>query len=178
MGAAVAAVRESNAWPATKAAFEFLTLTATRSNEVRLADWAEIKVDSATWIIPETRMKNGLEHRVPLSGQAVDVLKAASALSGSAGLIFPSQRGKALTDGTLTKLLRENNIGCVPHGMRSSFSDWAAECTETLLAICKLALAHVNDDRTRKAYQRTDLLEKRRELMQQWADYIGLLCQE
>ena len=73
-------------------------------------------------------MKAGREHRIPILRQAMNVLTAARALGDGTGLVFPNQRRKALTDSTISKLLRENNIGCVPHGMRSSFRDWAAEC--------------------------------------------------
>lgn len=170
---AVAAIRESGAWPATKLAFEFLTLTAARSQEVRLAQWGEIDLTSATWTIPASRMKAGREHRIPLSRQAVAVLESAGVeTSDRLGLVFPSQRGKALTDSTISKLLRENNIGCVPHGMRSSFRDWAAECSDVPREIAEHALGHVEGSASELAYRRTDYFERRRELMQQWADYV------
>lgn len=173
VGTAIALIRDSGAWPATKLAFEFLTLTATRSQEVRLADWNEINLSTATWTIPESRMKAGREHRVPLSRQAVAVLESARAeTSDGSGLIFRSQRGKPLTDSTISKLLRENSIGCVPHGMRSSFRDWAAECTDVPREIAEHAIAHVEGTASEIAYRRTDYFERRRTLMQQWADYV------
>ena len=173
VGPAVATIRDSHAWPATKQAFEFLTLTATRSQEVRLADWGEIDLTSATWTIPENRMKAGREHRVPLSRQAINVLESTGGeMADCQGLIFPSQRGKALTDSTISKLLREHHIGCVPHGIRSSFRDWAAECSDVPREIAEHALAHVEGSASELAYRRTDYFERRRELMQQWADYI------
>ena len=172
VGAAIITIRDSGAWPSTKLAFEFLTLTATRSGEVRLAEWTEIDLDAATWIIPATRMKAGLEHRIPLSRQAMGVLRQARELADDSGLVFPSQHGKALTDSTISKLVRENNIGCVPHGMRSSFRDWAAECSDVPREIAEHALAHVEGSTSELAYRRTDYFERRRGLMSEWADYI------
>ena len=173
VGMAIATIRDSNAWPATKLAFELLTLTACRSNEGRLAEWAEIDLDAATWTIPASRMKAGRDHRIPLSRQAVAVLQTVHGeMFDGLGLIFPSQRGKPLTDSTISKLLRENNIGCVPHGMRSSFRDWAAECSDVPREVAEHVLGHVEGSASELAYRRTDYFERRRELMQQWADYI------
>ena len=118
-------------------------------------------------------MKAGREHRVPLSRQAIAVLEAARGqMSDGSGLIFRSQRGKPLTDSTISKLLRENNVGCVPQGMRSSFRDWAAECSGVSREIAEHAIVHVEGSASELAYRRTDYFELRRELMQQWADYI------
>jgi len=173
VGAAIAKIRDTGAWPATKQAFEFLTLTAVRSQEVRLARWSEINLDSATWTIPASHMKVPREHRVPLSRQALAVVEVARGeATDVTGLIFPSQRGKALTDSTISKLVRENEIGCVPHGMRSTFQDWAAECTEADSMVADHAIAHVVGSVSQRAYRRTDFFEKRRTLMQEWADYI------
>lgn len=173
VGGAIATIRDTGAWWSTQLAFEFLTLTAVRSKEVRLAEWNEIYSASATWVIPEYHMKAGREHRVPLSRQAMAVLEAArrEAVEGQR-LIFPSQRGKALTDGTISKLVRENDIGCVPHGMRSSFRDWAAECSSVDPLIADHAIAHAVGSASERAYKRTDFFDKRRTLMQEWADYI------
>ena len=170
VGAAVEIIRASNAWPATKLCFELLTLCASRSGECRLARWDEISDD--TWTIPAERMKNRREHRIPLSRQAVEVLEQVSAFRDGTGLIFPSPRGKPLTDSTMSKLVRENDIDCVPHGMRSSFRDWAAECSGVPREIAEHALAHIEGSASERAYRRTDYFELRRELMQQWADYI------
>ena len=172
VGAAIISIRDSNAWAATKLAFEFLTLTATRSGEVRLAEWTEIDEESLTLTIPASRMKAGLAHRIPLSRQAMDVLRQARELADDSGLVFPSQGGKALTDSTISKLLRENQIGCVPHGMRSSFRDWAAECSDVPREIAEHALAHVEGSTSELAYRRTDYFERRRGLMSEWGAYI------
>ena len=171
--AALGKVRGSQAWPATKLALEFVTLCAVRSGEARLATWDEIHLESATWKIPAERMKCQLEHRVPLSTRALNVLNEASELSGGDRLVFPSVRGKPLSDSTLSKLIRELDIPCVPHGMRTSFRNWAAECTDAPSEVCELALAHVNSAETKKAYFRTDLFDRRRDLMQDWSDYLN-----
>ena len=118
-------------------------------------------------------MKTGREHRVPLSVRALEILEQARAMSDGSGYIFPSVTGRAMSDSTISKLIRENGIGCVPHGMRSSFRDWAAECTDAPREVCELALAHVNSDRVEAAYRRTDLFDRRRALMQAWADHIS-----
>ena len=170
VGDAVEKVRSSNAWPATKLCFEFLTLCACRSGEARLARWDE--VSGGHWTIPASRMKNKREHRIPLSRQAVSALEQARSLSDGTGLVFRSPRGQALTDSTMSKLVRENGIDCVPHGMRSSFRDWAAECSDAPREIAEHALAHVEGSASERAYRRTDYFERRRALMQDWADYI------
>ncbi|MXZ91003.1 MAG: site-specific integrase [Chloroflexi bacterium] len=172
VGNATAIVRATNAWPATKMAFELLVLTACRSSEVRLADWTEFKLDEAIWTIPESRMKSGREHRVPLSRQAVDLLLQAQALGDGVGYVFKTPTGKTLSDTAISKLLRENGVAVVPHGFRSSFRDWAADCTNVPREICEHALAHVEGSASERAYRRTDYFEHRRALMQQWADYV------
>ena len=172
VGEAVRKVRESGAWPATKLAFEFLVLTAARSGEVRGARWDEI--DGATWTIPGERMKTGRPHRVPLSPRALEVLAGARELADGSGLVFPSvRRGKMLSDMTLSKLVKQLGISAVPHGFRSSFRDWAAECSAAPREVCELALAHVNDDQTEAAYRRSDLFDLRRKLMEDWEAYVG-----
>ncbi len=98
------------------------------------------------------------------------VLDEARKIADKSGLVFPSPTGRVLSDSTLSKLLREVGIGAVPHGFRSSFRDWAAERTEVPR---ELALAHVNSDRVEAAYRRSDLFERRRRLMADWAHYIG-----
>ena len=168
--AAIETVRQSGAHWATVACFEFLTLTATRSGEARLATWNEI--DGDTWIVPGERMKAGREHRVPLSDRAVEILNDARDRTGGDGLVFPSKTGRVMSDSSMSKLIRENGIGCVPHGMRSSFRQWAAERTNAPREVCELALAHVNSDAVEAAYQRSDLFDLRRRLMQSWADYL------
>ena len=172
VGAALAKIRQSGAYWATKACFEFLTLTAVRSKEARLAKWSEISFKSKTWTIPADRMKMKREHRVPLSDQALEILAEAVKHADNSGLVFPSVRGKVISDQIVSGLTRDNGIEGTPHGMRSSFRNWCAECTDAPREVCELALAHVNSDRVEAAYMRSDLYDKRRELMDQWADYI------
>ena len=116
--------------------------------------------------------ETGREHRVPLSFAAVAVLEEAKSLEPRTGLVFPSVTGREMSDSTLSKLLRENGIRAVPHGFRSSFRDWAAEKTDAPREVAELALAHIEGSATERAYRRTDLFERRRDLMQAWADYL------
>ena len=171
VAAAVQTVRDSGAWTGTKLAFEFLVLTAGRSSETRLAEWSEIDLDAATWTIPAGRMKSGREHRIPLSGPALAVLERARDLSDGTGLVFPSSNGKALTDSTISKLLRENGVKAVPHGFRSSFRDWAANANIDRQT-AESALAHSVGDATETAYLRSDMFELRRAAMNAWASYL------
>ena len=168
VGGAIATIRETHAWPQTKLCLEFAILAAARSGEARLATWREIEGD--TWTIPGERMKAGNEHKVPLSDRAQEILAEALEHSDGSGLVFPSPTGKPMSDSTLSKLVRENEIGCVPHGFRSSFRNWCAENRKPYDQ-AEIALAHELPDIVR-AYLRTDLLEERRKLMQEWADYL------
>lgn len=170
---ALAAIRATRAHRGTILAFEFLVLTATRSGEVRGARWDEVDRAAATWTIPAARMKAKLEHRVPMSDRALEVLDEALPVADDSGLIFASPTGRPLSDSTLSKLLREQGIAAVPHGFRSSFRDWAAECSDAPREVCEIALAHVNSDRVEAAYRRTDLFDRRRQLMADWAHYIA-----
>ena len=165
-------VRASRSNPSTVLAFEFLVLTACRSGEVRGARWEEVDLETREWRIPAGRMKTNREHRVPLSSGALAVLQEARSLVDDSGLVFPSARGRPLSDDTISKMVRELRIAAVPHGFRSSFRDWAAECSDAPREVCELALAHVNTDRVEAAYRRTDLFERRRKLMQQWAAFL------
>ena len=162
-------IASSGAYQATKDALEFLVLTAARSGEVRGATWAEMHLGAATWTIPGERMKGGREHRVPLSSAAMAVLHRARDYEDASGLVFPSVTGKTLSDNTLSKLLRENSIPCVPHGFRSTFRVWAAECSSAPREIAEMALAHVEGSAAELAYRRTDYFEARRSLMEEWA---------
>ena len=173
VGAAIEKIKGSGAYPGTKQAFEFLVLTAARSGEVRGAKWNEIDSEKETWTIPLERMKTGREHRVPLSSRALEVLTEAWELTGGSGLIFPSITGKALSDAVLSKLLRENGINGVPHGFRSSFRDFCAE-RGIEREVAESALAHHSArGKVERAYFRSDLFERRREVMEAWASYLS-----
>ena len=172
---ALAKVRVGKAWDGIKLAFEFLVLTATRSAEVRLATWQEIDLVSMVWAVPQERMKAKREHRVPLSKRALEVLRAAERLRPSPQpheLVFTSIRGKQIDASVLSKTLTRLGIDAVPHGFRSSFRDWASERTDHPRAVVEAALAHTVRDQTEAAYARSDLFERRRHLMDDWADYL------
>ncbi len=175
--AALKTVRESGADMATRLAFEFLVLTAARSSEARLATWGEMDLQSATWKVPAERMKARREHTVPLSGRSLEILGKARELNGhGTGLVFPAGRpGKALSDMTLTVLLRRLGIPAVPHGFRSSFKDWCIEVRggDDRWFTSEAALAHNLGGSTEMAYARTDLLELRRPLMDEWAGFLS-----
>ena len=172
--AAIRKVRLSNARPLMRLCFEFLVLTASRSGEVRNAEWSEIDWEQATWTVPAERIKARREHRVPLSSQAVALLQGAWELSGTGQYVFPGPRsGGPISDMGLTQLLRREQVDCVPHGFRSSFRDWAAEQSGASWAVCESALAHSVGNSVEASYMRSDLLDQRRGLMQQWADYLA-----
>ena len=173
VAAAVATVRASRATAAAKLAFEFLVLTAARSGEVRLAQWTEIDTVGAVWTVPAERTKANREHRVPLSPRAIEILDAARGLVDGCGLVFPSPRGKPLSDMTLSKLLKEQGVKAVPHGFRPSLRDWAAEATDHPREAAEAALAHQVRDRVEAAYARSTLFERRRLLMNDWSSYLG-----
>ena len=172
-------MRASEEWAGLKLVFEFLVLTAARSAEARLATWEEIDRDAFVWTVPAARTKAGREHRVPLCSRAVEILEEARRLvvqSTSApptDLVFPSQRGKAIRDATLSGLIRRLGIGAVPHGFRSSFRDWASERTDHSREVIEAALAHVVRNPTEAAYARSDLFERRRRLMNEWLCYLS-----
>ena len=173
LAVALAKVRECSKWAGAKLAIEFLLLTAMRSIETRGAKWSEFDLESKTWTVPADRMKGRREHRVPLSRQALAVLERARALTLTAsGLVFPSVRGKVMSDVVPSRLLRDLGIGSTVHGFRSSFRDWAAE-TGVSREVAEQALSHAVGSRTEAAYFRTDLLEQRREVMQSWGDYVA-----
>ena len=146
-------------------------LTATRSGEVRLAAWEEFDLERALWTIPEGRMKAGREHRVPLSRQAVALLRAQPVML-DCELVFASRKkNRPVSDMTLSAVLRRLQAPCVPHGFRSTFRDWSAETTSYPSEVVEMALAHAIENKTEAAYRRGDLLAKRAALMQDWADY-------
>ena len=163
-------VRVADAWKGAKLALEFVALTATRAAEVRGMTWRE--VEAATWTIQAARMKTAREHRVPLSRQALRVLDEARTFSGGADeRVFPSQTGKQMTNAVLLRVLTGMDTGTTTHGMRSAFRSWAAD-TGADREVAEAALAHTVKG-VEGAYQRSDLFERRRDVMQAWADYIG-----
>jgi integrase len=154
-------------------ALEALILTATRSGEIRFAEWAELDLDNGLWSIPAARMKMGRLHVIPLSPQAVDVFRRATKYRAPASdLVFPGQKLKRpMSDMTLLKIVRDLKLGVTVHGFRSAFRDWVAEQTAFPGEVAEAALAHAIPNKVEAAYRRTDFLEKRRELMSNWASF-------
>jgi integrase len=159
-------------------ALEFTILTAARSGETLGATWGEIDLDSKSWSIPAARMKAGKAHRVPLSDAAIAVLRAAAKYRRSddpGDLVFPgASEGRPLSSMTMTMLLRRLGRGDLTvHGFRSSFRDWAAERTRYANQVVEMALAHSIGSQVEAAYRRSDLFEKRRRLMADWAEFCS-----
>jgi len=169
------AVESSGASTVARLALKFLIFTAARSGEVRGALWSEIDMKCRVWKIPGSRMKAGAEHRVPLSAPAIEILKRVSDLRDGGEYVFPSpmRRNRPLSDVTLTKLLRSTGLAdkATVHGFRSSFRDWCAESGKPR-ELAEAALAHTIGG-VEGTYFRSDLFERRRELMDSWAEYIA-----
>jgi len=152
-------------------ALEFTILTAARSGEVRGATWAEIDFDAAIWTIPGERMKAGIEHRIPLSKRALHILNKTNEDDRSELVFEGRKRGRPLSDMSLSMPLRRAKLNVTVHGFRSSFRDWCGEATNTPREVAERCLAHAVADKTEAAYARSDYFEKRREVMNSWAEY-------
>lgn len=150
-------------------ALEFTILTACRTGEVLGATWDEVDFKSETWTIPAERMKAGKEHRVPLSKRAVQILRETKKISNT--YLFPGRGGNKLSGMAMTMQMRRMKVSATVHGFRSSFRDWAAETTSYPQEVCEMALAHSITNATEAAYRRGDLFEKRRQLMNAWAQH-------
>jgi integrase len=151
---------------------EFIILTAARSGEVRFAKWDEIDLAAKIWSVPAERMKARKDHKVPLSPAAVELLKRVPRMDGS-DFIFTAPRGGALSDMSVSAVCRRMEVEATPHGFRSNFKDWARNRTAYPDEVSELALAHVNNDATRAAYARDELLPQRTKLMSDWAKYLA-----
>lgn len=169
---ALVKVQDSGAWIGTRLAIRFLALTAARSGEVRGARWREVDLESATWTVPASRMKARREHRVPLSSAALAVLERADGLRGrGGGLVFPGVRGGMVGVSVFGRLLRDLKVDCSPHGFRSSFRSWCSdEGIDRELA--EQALAHAVGSQVEQCYARSDVLERRREVMEAWGAFL------
>jgi len=183
----MADLRKREGFPAR--ALEFLVLTAARSGEIRGAQWDEFDLTRALWIIPAHRMKMQREHRVPLTTEAVELLKALPRLEGNP-LVFPGVKGGQLSDMSLSMLMKRQHTAAeaegghgyvdrvskrpaVPHGLRSTFRDWVAERTTYPGEMAEVALAHRISNAVEAAYRRGDMIEKRRRMMSDWADFLS-----
>ena len=173
VGASLETIAASSSLPSAKAALRFLVLTACRSGEVRNATWDEIDLAAATWTVPAARTKTRKDHAVPLSAAAIAVLDEMERHPGGGDLVFPgNRRGKALSDMTLSKLMKTCAIDGVPHGYRASFKTWATERTNEKPDVIELCLGHAVGNSVERAYSRSTLIEKRRAVMERWADFV------
>ena len=155
-------------------ALEFTILAAVRTSETVHATWDEIDHAAKAWTVPANRIKAERDHRVPLSERALAILKAVPRDKGNPHIFIGGRKGKGLSNMAMLELLRDmEGNGCTVHGFRSSFRDWAAEQTNYPRELAEVALAHALKDKTEAAYQRGDLLEKRRRMMRAWARYCG-----
>ncbi|WMS43446.1 integrase arm-type DNA-binding domain-containing protein [Acuticoccus sp. MNP-M23] len=165
-------------------ALEFMAVTAARSGEVRGAVWAEIDLAARLWVVPAVRMKARVEHRVPLTDDAISLLEGLARMEGS-DFVFPAARGGMLSDMALSACMRRVNTAreggyldrrsgrpAVPHGLRSTFRDWAAERTQWPYEMAEIALAHTVGSEVERAYRRGDMLEKRRAMMASWGSFL------
>ena len=167
-------LRTVDAGASSRLALEFMILTAVRTNEVLGARCSEIDLKKKTWTIPAERMKMKREHRVPLSPRCIEILKEAREVNDKSTFVFAGRSDdKPLSNMVFLMLLRRMKFNITAHGFRSTFRDWASEQTSFPSAVCEAALAHAIKDRTEAAYNRTDLFEKRRELMVTWAGYCS-----
>lgn len=167
----IAFVECSGAMAATKLSLRFQILTAARLGEVRDARWRDVDVAKRVWTVSAEAMKAGEEHQVPLSSQSLAILDGARLLGGANDLVFPSRTGAKLSNTTHSKIIRAVGFTCVPHGFRSSFRDWCA-MNAVPREVAEACLAHRVGNEVEGAYARSSLLERRRSVMQKWADYL------
>ncbi len=186
------ALKEASDWFAALAqregtaarALEFVAMTAARSGEVRGATWTEFDLDAKLWTVPASRMKAGKEHRVPLTDEAVTLIKSMPRFASSE-YVFAAARGGMLSDMSISAVMRRmasddegkwldsrNGRAAVPHGLRSTFRDWAAERTDYPPEMAEIALAHTIGNKVEAAYRRGDMMEKRRAMMAAWLAFL------
>ncbi len=151
-------------------ALRFAILTASRSGEVRFADWSEFDLDKALWVIPDTRMKAGRQHTVPLCQEAVTLLESIKPQDPQ-GLVFRTLDKKRLSENALPVVIKAMGFDVTQHGFRSTFKDWARTMTSFPDEVSELSLSHVNDDKTRAAYARDELISQRKKLMAEWGEF-------
>jgi integrase len=164
----MAGLRDKETMPSL--ALEFLILTAARSGEVLGARWAEIDRDAKVWTVPAARMKAGVEHRVPLSAAAMEILERLAGIRTGELLFTGQRRGGQLSNSGVALIVPD---GATIHGFRSAFRDWCGNETNFPRELAEAALAHRTGDSTEQAYRRGDALEKRRALMESWAAFCG-----
>ena len=167
IGETLMIIEGSKAHWATKAAVRFLALTANRPHAVRGARWDEIDLAKTIWTIPANRAKNREAFKVPLSHQALSVLHKTREHTGGAGLVFPSRRGLPISDSTMSKLFRENRVGSVPYGIRSTFRVWCAE-VGVPRQVAEACMEHIYD----KVRPAQSPVEHRRQVMEAWGQHL------
>ena len=186
VAAALHKVRFGYALRVTSLAFDFLVLTAARTSEVRFMTWEEVDLDNAVWELSAERMKARKGHRVPLSTQAVAILRAVQwqpdpkaadddihqLIEVKSGYVFRMPTGKRLSENALLDRCRKDKLDCTPHGFRTSFRTWGAENEIETYDVLEMCLAHYPGNEVERAYQRSDQLARRRVVMQAWADYV------
>ena len=175
LGSALAKIRDANArWWAETYCLIFVAFTGVRGGEARKATWEQINLDSATWTIPGSKMKNSDMHKIPLSTQAVEILLYAREQTGrSEGVIFPPERGGHHIHGPrLSDLMRKLEIPAVPHGGRSSVRNWAGGRADIAQPAAEMVLGHKQGEHIQKVYMTSDFFDLRRPIMQEWADFL------
>ncbi len=150
-------------------ALRFLILTAARTSEVRFATYSEIEDD--IWIIPPERTKTSREHRIPLTNETLAVVELARR-DRTQELLFPTIRGKPMSDAAMSRLMQREGYEARPHGFRATFRSWAEEQTHAAYEVKETSLGHKVGSDVERAYQRSDLLEKRRSLLVAWSTYL------
>ena len=170
-------LRASNAMSAL--ALQFIILTASRAGEVAGARWDEIDLEARVWTLPAERAKTGRAHRVPLSDEAIGILEAARE-TATGNLVFPGwSNGKPLALKSFRRVLKTAGGGSATvHGFRSTFRDWASERTNYPRDVAEMALAHVIENKVEAAYRRGDLFERRKMMMQEWGNFVGVSASE
>src|SRR5262249_7704182 len=166
----IEALRGSDAAVSGRLAFEFLILTASRTNEIIKAKWIEVDFRNNIWTRPAANMKAKEEHKVPLSPRCIEILEGAKKITDGGEYIFPGMRTKEPLSNMVfhATLRRMGKTGLTPHGFRSSFRDWAEERTNHKRHTIEMALAHKLKDKVEAAYLRTELVKQRKELMNAW----------
>ena len=176
LGAALATIRDADAWWSYRYCTLFLGITCVRSENARLATWDEIDFKNATWKLSPERMKFADEpYRVPLPTQAMSILELAKARTRDSHphLVFPPPKhGKSIYGNQIAKLFKDDHIDSTPHGMRQNFKNWASEDNRIAEAVQETILAHMPSDEVLRAYRTSDFFEQRKPVMQQWADYL------
>ena len=172
VSSALATVRAAGVWIGLQLFFEFLVLTAVRTNEARGALWSEFDFTQSMWTVPAGRMKARLAHRVPLSSGALAVLAQARPLGDGTGLVFRTIHGRRFYNNALSNLMSDLEISAVPHGFRSSFREWCGD-TRVDSDVAEFCLAHRPQSTAKSRYQRGDLYIPRVDIMEAWARYLG-----